>query len=130
MSTLTLPPGPKQRFPGQNLLRFRRDAIGFLRQLSRDYGDIAFFQISGPPTVLLSHPDHIRDVLVTHPRDFVKGRGLERSKRLLGEGLLTSEGDFHRQQRRLMQPAFHRRRIETYGQVMADCEDLMSVVLG
>ena len=88
---------------------------------SHDYGDIAFFQISGPPTVLLSHPDHIRDVLVTHARGFAKGRGLERSKRLLGEGLLTSEGDFHLRQRRLIQPAFHRRRIETYGQVMADC---------
>ncbi|MBV9851389.1 MAG: cytochrome P450 [Armatimonadetes bacterium] len=121
MPTLALPPGPKQRFPGQNLIAFRRDAIGFLRRLARDYGDIAFFQVSGPPTVLLNHPDHIRDVLVTNARCFAKGRGLERSKRLLGEGLLTSEGEFHLRQRRLMQPAFHRRRIETYGQVMADC---------
>ncbi len=121
MPTHPLPPGPKQRFPGQNLLRFRRDAIGFLRRLSQDYGDIAAFQISGPPTVLLSHPDHIHDVLVTHARNFAKGRGLERSKRLLGEGLLTSEGEFHRHQRRLIQPAFHRRRIEAYGEVMAEC---------
>ena len=121
MDHLSLPPGPRQRFPGQNLLRFRRDAIGFLRRLSQEYGDIAHFQISGPHTVLLSHPDHIRDVLVTNARHFVKGRGLERSKRLLGEGLLTSEGEFHLRQRRLMQPAFHRRRIETYGQVMVDC---------
>ena len=119
--TTLAPPGPRQRFPGQNLLRFRRDAIGFLRRLSQDYGDIASFRLTGPPMVLLSHPDHIRDVLVTHARGFAKGRGLERAKRLLGEGLLTSEGDFHRHQRRLIQPAFHRRRIEAYGQVMADC---------
>ena len=126
MSTTTLPPGPRQRFPGQNLLRFRRDAIGFLRRLAHDYGDIVSFRLTGPPMTLLSHPDHIRDVLVTHARGFAKGRGLERSKRLLGEGLLTSEGDFHRHQRRLIQPAFHRRRIETYGLVMADCAEQVS----
>lgn len=57
---------------------------------------------------------------MTHASNFVKGRGLERAKRLLGEGLLTSEGELHLRQRRLMQPAFHRRRIEAYGEIMAD----------
>ncbi len=68
---------------------------------------------------LLNHPDYIRDVLVTNQRLFTKSRIMQRSKVLLGEGLLTSEGDFHLRQRRLVQPAFHRERLEAYAAVMA-----------
>ncbi|HEX3644449.1 MAG TPA: cytochrome P450, partial [Vicinamibacterales bacterium] len=67
----------------------------------------------------------IRDVLVTHSRNFTKSRGLERSKRLLGQGLLTSEGATHLRQRRLMQPAFHRDRIAGYGELMVGYADRM-----
>ena len=70
--------------------------------------------------VLLSDPEHIRDVLVVRQKNFTKGRGLERAKLLLGEGLLTSEGEHHRRQRRMAQPAFHRARVAGYGTVMAD----------
>src|SRR6185295_17805779 len=58
--------------------------------------------------------------LVTRHQSFMKGRALQRAKRLLGEGLLTSENEFHRRQRRLAQPAFHRARINAYGSVMTD----------
>jgi cytochrome P450 len=75
----------------------------------------------GPQDIyLLNHPDYIRDVLVTHNRNFVKSRGLEMAKKFLGESLLTSEGEFHRRQRRLAQPAFHRQRINAYANVMTD----------
>ncbi len=75
----------------------------------------------GPvPIVLLNHPDYVRDVLVTREWNFVKGPGLERTKRLLGEGLLTSEGALHRRQRRLAQPAFHRQRVATFAGTMVD----------
>ena len=67
----------------------------------------------------MNRPDDIRDVLVTHSKKFKKSRGLQMAKRVLGEGLLTSEGDFHLRQRRLSQPAFHRQRIASYGEVMA-----------
>jgi len=60
----------------------------------------------------------VRDVLITHHARFMKGRALQRAKRLLGEGLLTSEGDFWRRQRRLAQPAFHRQRINSYAETM------------
>ena len=63
----------------------------------------------------VNDPQLIRDILVTHQRNFMKGRGLQRAKRLLGDGLLTSEGAAHLRQRRLMQPAFHRERIAAYG---------------
>jgi cytochrome P450 len=59
-------------------------------------------------------------VLVTHNGNFMKGRGLQRAKRLLGEGLLTSEPPLHRRQRRLAQPAFHKQRIAAYASLMVD----------
>lgn len=63
-------------------------------------------------------PDDVRRVLVTEQRKFTKGWTLERTKPLLGRGLLTSTGEFHLHQRRLMQPAFHRERLTGYGDVM------------
>jgi cytochrome P450 len=115
---MPLPPGPRRRYPGEFLLAIRRRPLEFLQRLQREHGDVVYFTLAGQPVVLLSHPDHVRDVLVTQQRSFHKGRGLERAKLLLGEGLLTSEGEFHLRQRRLAQPAFHRQRIAGYGEVM------------
>jgi cytochrome P450 len=106
--------------PGGQMRAFRRDPLGFLTQLARRYGDVAQFRIGPQQAFLLSHPDHVRDVLVTHHERFHKGRALQRAKRLLGEGLLTSEGAHHRRQRRIAQPAFHRQRVASYGAVMVE----------
>ena len=115
-----LPPGPVTWPSWRNLLRLRRDPLEFLTALAREYGDIAAFKVGPVPIVLLSHPDDVRDLLVTREWNFVKGPGLERTKRLLGEGLLTSEGELHRRQRRLMQPAFHKQQVARYGAAMVD----------
>ena len=69
--------------------------------------------------MLLNDPEGIREVLVTKADRFVKGPALRRAKDTLGEGLLTSEGDFHRRQRRLSQPAFHPQRVAGYAEPMA-----------
>src|SRR5918999_6237299 len=74
----------------------------------------------GQTFYLLSHPDLIEYVLVENNRNFTKTKILKRNGRLLGEGLLTSQGEFWRRQRRLAQPAFHRKRITAYGEVMAN----------
>src|SRR5580765_4934370 len=79
--------------------------------------------MGGEQVYFISDPDLIRDVLVTHQRNFIKGRGLQRAKRLLGEGLLTSEGAVHVRRRRLMQPAFHRDRIASYATIMTGYAD-------
>jgi len=79
---------------------------------------VAAFSIGRQQFVLLSAPDDIRDLLVTRGRDVRKGIGLERARLLLGNGLLTSEGEFHLRQRRLAQPAFHRERIAGYARIM------------
>jgi cytochrome P450 len=120
MSTQTSAPGPRSFIPGLQLLAFSRDPLEFLTRVARRYGDVARFTNGAQDYFVLNHPDYIRDVLVTHNADFMKGRGLQRAKRLLGEGLLTSEPPLHRRQRRLAQPAFHKQRIASYGSMMVD----------
>jgi cytochrome P450 len=115
-----LPPGPRPLIPATNLIAMNRDRCGFLTRLAREYGDLVYFKLGPQPVFLLNHPDYIRDVLVTHNKNFMKGEGLQRAKRLLGEGLLTSEGEFHLRQRRLSQPAFHRQQIAGYAATMVD----------
>ncbi len=117
---MSLPPGPKSRMPGASLLALRRDTLGFLREIALTYGDLVHFQVGKQDYFLVNDPEVIHDILVTDYRNFAKGRGLEIAKRLLGEGLLTSEGDHHRRQRRLAQPAFHRQRIAAYGEIMVE----------
>jgi cytochrome P450 len=112
-------PGPRNRLFGLPLAgRLRRDRIGTLRQLANAYGDVVGFRVGRQPFVLLNHPDHVEDVLITRARLFKKGRALERARRVLGNGLLTSEADVHLRQRRLVQPAFHKDRIAAYAGTM------------
>jgi cytochrome P450 len=113
-----LPPGPRARFPGQLLFAFQGDRLGFLLHTARTYGDVAHFRVGKRHLYLVSHPDHVRDLLVTHDAKFIKGPALRNAKTTLGEGLLTSEGDFHRRQRRLAQPAFHPSRVSGYAGAM------------
>ena len=114
------PPGPRRNNPVSGLLAYRRGRVGFLQNLAQRYGDICYFALGSQQIYLLNHPDLIKEVLVSNSHNFIKGSALQRSKLLLGEGLLTSEGEFHRRQRRLAQPAFHRSRIESYATVMTE----------
>ena len=102
------------------MFRMRRDFFGFFRGLVDEYGDVVGFRMGKQPFIVVNHPDLIRDVLVTQQRNFAKGRALERARRLLGNGLLTSEGEFHLRQRRLAQPAFHRDRVAGYATSMIE----------
>jgi cytochrome P450 len=116
--TLARPPGPPLSFRTILIYGPGRDPLRFFSDLAHTYGDVAYVQMAGERLFLLNHPRFAKDVFVTSQRFFHKGRGLERAKRLLGEGLLTSEEAVHRRQRRLMQPAFHKDRIAAYASVM------------
>jgi len=113
-------PGPPRSLRTLFIYGPGRDPLGFFTGLQRDYGDLVHVHLAGEHLFLISDPRVVRDILVTDQRFFMKGRGLDRAKRLLGEGLLTSEGAAHVRQRRLMQPAFHRDRIASYATVMTD----------
>jgi cytochrome P450 len=108
------PPEIKSGFLGR---RFRLSPIEFLSQLAKK-GDVTTFRIANQRVFFLNHPELVRDVLVTNAHKFIKGRALQKAKKVLGEGLLTSEGSFHLRQRRMIQPAFHRQRINHYANVM------------
>ena len=118
VATLSTAPGPAFRYPFANWLSLRRNPLAFLEGLARDYGDVSRFRLGPVFVYLVNDPELIRSVLVTRADAYHKGRALERAKRLLGEGLLTSEESVHLRQRRLMQPAFHRERISGYGETM------------
>ena len=95
---------------------FYADTNGFLLRLARSRGDIASFQLGRKEAFLLSHPDHVQQVLVDDADAFRKGRLMQRARRLLGDGLLTSDGELHHCQRRRLQPAFCRRQVIKYGE--------------
>lgn len=118
--SVRLPPGPKARTPLGQLMAVRRDILGFLTGLAGKFGDVAAFSVGSINVVLLNHPDYIQEVLLTNNRNFVKGRPLRLAKQLLGEGLLTSEGDFHARQSRIASPALHPQRLQGYGPVVTD----------
>ena len=120
-----LPPGPAGRFLIGNFPLGSRDPLGLLSGWARRYGDIFHYRAFHIHVFFVNHPDAIESVLVSNSRDFVKGRGLQANRRLFGNGLLTSEGDFWLRQRRLCQPSFHRERVESYARFMVSCTERM-----
>src|ERR1700722_18319940 len=115
------PPGPKGQPIVGIALNIRRDPLNALRTFAREYGDIVLFNVLMQERILLNHPDFIEQVLVLQQNKFHKSELTRRiTSRMLGQGLLISEGDFWRRQRRLAQPAFHRSRIHEYGSTMSE----------
>jgi cytochrome P450 len=125
MTQTALPPSVKPSIFGGHFWQFRRSPIEFFAKLAT-LGDITSFRMGKQQAYFINHPDLIRDVLVTNHVKFHKGRALQRAKRLLGEGLLTSEGEKHLRQRRMIQPAFHRQRIAVYAESMIESAEQMA----
>jgi cytochrome P450 len=113
-----LPPGPAATSWTGSFKDYSRDPLGYLTSLVREYGDITTLRYYNFRVYFVNHPDLIEEVLVTNNRKFIKGRILRANRRLFGNGLLTSEGDFWLRQRRLAQPAFHRTRVASYAETM------------
>ena len=119
-STTVLPPGPRRLPYLGNLLSLRQDPLGFLERLQRTYGNMATIYFMKNPAVVLFRPEHVRYVLVEHPRDFSNISSLQgnRDNNFGNEGLLTINGEKHRQQRHAVQPAFHKKQVEGYAAIM------------
>jgi len=126
--TYHLPPGPAPitSFIGiVNLLRrFSRNAMGTMLDFTRQYGDTYILRIGGESQVITSNPEFIYQITVAQASKFYKDRDYTDTKhglaRFLGNGLLTSDGEFWKRQRKLAAPALHARRIANYGQTMVD----------
>jgi cytochrome P450 len=116
-----LPPTPPGSLILGHLGSYSKDSMGWERRVARDYGDIVHMRWVNRHAFFISHPDYVRQVLVDEADKFYKAP-IYRTllSYFLGNGLLTSDGDFWRRQRKLAQPAFHSRRIGSYGDTMVD----------
>src|SRR6202451_2860553 len=113
------PPGFHRNHLWFALLKFRpANPIFLFQHLAQTYGDIAHYKIGPHHIVFLNHPEYIREVLVVQNDNFVKERTVQRTKMLLGAGMITAEDARHRAQRQVAQPAFHRQRIPEYANTM------------
>ena len=115
------PPGFQRNLLWFAFRKFRPGNPIFLFQhLAEKYGDIAHYKIGWHHIVFLNHPEYIREVLVVQNDNFIKERTVQRTRMLLGKGMITSEDAEHRAQRQVAQPAFHRQRIQEYGAAIVD----------
>ncbi len=115
------PPGPRKLVPIGDVLAFFRRPTEWLSQMARQYGDIAHVRAGPRHVYVLSHPDYVKEMLVTNSLSLAKGRLMKGARQVLGEGLLTSGGERHQRQRRATAPAFHRERTESYAATMVEC---------
>jgi cytochrome P450 len=119
------PPGPKGLPVLGVSLDLLRDPLELMRTAAREYGDVVRIPVILESRVLLNHPDYIQQLLIFQQSKFHKSvLTKQTTERLLGQGLLISEGDFWRRQRRLAQPAFHRQRINQYAPAMLQCAEM------
>src|SRR5271163_4872110 len=116
------PPGLQLNLPFYLLRRFFKPAnpIALFEHLAKTYGHMAHYRLGLSHIVFVNELDFIYEVLINQPQNFIKERTQRRMKILLGEGLITSDGEVHKRQRRIAAPAFHRQRIQNYGAMMVD----------
>jgi len=119
LPTKALPPGPKGTLIGGSLRQFMTQRLDFFLGVARRYGDLSTFRFGPRRLFLANHPDLIEQVLVTDAKHYVKHFGARMYKPVLGNGLVTSEGDFWLRQRKLSQPAFLKNRVLSYAPMMS-----------
>lgn len=114
-------PGPGRAFPFGDAMEFAGDPPRFLNRMADEYGDFVCFYFFGRPIYTITNPEYIREILISKAENFPKAdRDTHILSKFLGNGLLTSGGDFHKQQRKLVQPAFHKQRIQSYAETMVN----------
>ena len=121
MARSATPPGPRGHLVLGSLREVQRDPLGLLRDGFRDHGDVVRLRFGTTRALLLAHPEHIGHVLHDNHRNYDKHNvDYTVLRRLLGNGLLTSDGEFWRRQRRLMAPMFHRQRVAGFCNLMVN----------
>jgi cytochrome P450 len=120
-----LPPGPKGTLIGGNIHQFRACLLDFLLETARDYGPLTSFRIGPRRVFLASAPDLIEQVLITDAKHYIKHFGARAYKPVLGNGLVTSEGEYWHRQRKLIQPVFLKARVQSYAPIMGELTERM-----
>lgn len=120
-----LPPGPKGTLIGGSIRQFRDRLLDFLLQVARDYGPLTSFRVGPRRIFLASASELIEQVLITDARHYTKHFGARAFKPVLGNGLVTSEGEFWHRQRKLIQPVFLKTRVQSYAPIMGDLTERM-----
>ena len=137
----TLPPGPKGLPFLGNIVPLKRNQLSYLLDLQKTYGRMATIAVGKTPIVMLFRPEHVRYVLAENPENFTNSEvagGLvfgnllilsllapdattkvaEGFREIVGHSLLSTDGEFHRKQRRLIQPAFYKKRVEDFADMI------------
>ena len=125
VSRRDLPPGPKGTLIGGNIGQVGPRRVDFFLDLARTYGSLASFRVGRRRLFLASDPELIQQVLVTDAKHYIRHFGVRTFKPVLGNGLVTSEGDFWLRQRRLIQPAFLKARVLSYEPAMVELTNAM-----
>lgn len=120
-SRRNLPPGPRGWFVFGNVPLPGGDWLAGFERAARNFGNVVYFQFLHVPMTMLVHPEDIEAVLLTDPANVFKSRDYRALAKVLGHGLLTSEGEEWHTQRKMLQPAFRRENILSYAPVMSDC---------
>ena len=121
MTEALTPPGPRGDFLLGSVLDFKEHPLHFIRYVAQAYGDVSRFKMGPTHWYLLTHPEHIWDVMTKRGDVFLKPQIARRLwEKFLGDGLLTIEGDTWKRMNKLVKPAFRRTRIRSYGEVMTD----------
>src|SRR5258706_1199544 len=111
---------------GRNLRQMVRDPLLFFKSIASQYGDIVCYRPAPEPAYLLNHPDYVRHVLVDNNRNYTKATSSNLLfNKVVGNGLLTTEGETWRRQRRMMQPAFHHTRLEKLDGMLVEATQSM-----
>ena len=122
---LIQPPGPRGVPILGSVLDVWRDPLGFFVRGARDHGDVVQFRFGHYRYVLLNDAEAVRHVLIDNAKSYQKSRNYDGLRLVLGNGLVTSEGDFWRRQRKLAQPGFHKQRLAGFANTMAECTEEM-----
>src|ERR1700724_1749213 len=117
---LSRPPGPRGLPVVGTSFMASSDSTRTLLRWARDYGDVVYYRFFNLHVYVLFHPQHVERVLLGKTGNFVKGITSVANPELFGNGLLTSDGDFWRRQRRLSNPAFHRESIARYAEITVE----------